>query len=116
MERKKHTIDASGKALGRLAVEISVLLRGKNRPDFEPHLDNGDFVIVKNINKIKIIPQRQETKIYRHHSGYLGGLKEISLKNLFTKKPSKVLWFAVYGMLPKTRLRAKQIRRLKFEK
>jgi len=115
MERKTHTIDATGKVLGRLAVEIAILLRGKHKPDFVPYKDMGDFVVVKNINKIKISGKKIESKIYFRHSGYLGSLKEIPLKKLFKEDARKVLERAVFGMLPENKLRAKQIKRLKIE-
>jgi len=113
MERETHTIDATNKILGRLATEIAVLLRGKNRSDFAPNKDIGDFVVVKNVNKIKVTGKKFEKKIYYHHSGYLGGLKETPFKKLFEKDPGEVLKRAVFGMLPKNKLRAKQIKRLK---
>jgi len=115
MERKNHTIDASGKILGRLATEVAILLRGKQKPDFAPNKEIGDFVIVKNVDKIRFSGKKMEQKKYYHHSGYLGGLKEISLEKLFQKNPEKVFKKAVFGMLPKNRLRARQIKRLKFE-
>lgn len=115
-QRKTHTIDASGKVLGRLAVKIAVLLRGKNKPDFVPNRDMGDLVIVKNATKIKLTGKKSEKKIYYHHTGYLGGLKEISIKKLSEKDFTAVLKKAVFGMLPKTRLRPKQIKRLKIER
>ncbi len=115
MKRETHTIDAVGQPLGRLAVEIAVLLRGKHRPDFMPNKDAGDFVIIKNIEKIKFTGKKFEKKIYYHHTGYLGGLKETPLKTLFKKDPDRVLRKAVFGMLPKNKLRAKQIKRLKTE-
>lgn len=115
MERKTHTIDATGEVLGRLASEIAVLLRGKHKTDFAPNKDAGDFVIVKNVEKIKITGKKIEKKKYYYHSGYLGGLKEIPLKKLLSERPTEVLKRAVSGMLPKNRLRAKMIRRLKFE-
>lgn len=115
MERKTHTIDASGKVLGRLAVEISLLLRGKSKPEFAPYKDVGDFVIVKNAEKIMITGKKMEMKKYYSHSGYPGGFKEVSMKRVFDKNPAEVLRRAVSGMLPKNRLRAKQIKRLKFE-
>jgi large subunit ribosomal protein L13 len=111
--RKTHNIDATNKILGRLASQIAVLLRGKHKPDFAPHKDIGDFVVVKNIDKIKFSGKKMNQKIYYHHSGYLGGLKEISLEKLFKEKPDVVLKKAVFGMLPKNKLRAKQIKRLK---
>lgn len=113
MERKTHTIDATNKVLGRLATEIAILLRGKNKTDFAPNKDIGDFVVVKSIKKIKITGKKFEKKIYYHHTGYLGGLKETPFKKLFKKDPGEVLKKAVFGMLPKNKLRAKQIKRLK---
>jgi large subunit ribosomal protein L13 len=115
MKRNTHTIDATGKVLGRLASEIAILLRGKHKPDFLPYKDMGDFVVVKNVDKMKITGKKIEKKKYYHHTGYLGGLKEISLKRLFKTNPGQVLKKAVFGMLPKNKLRAKQIKRLKFE-
>ncbi len=115
MERKTHTIDATNKVLGRFATEIALLLRGKNRSDFAPNKDIGDFVVVKNIKKIKITGKKFEKKIYYHHTGRLGGLKEIPFKKLFEKDPGEVLKKAVFGMLPKNKLRAKQIKRLKID-
>jgi len=120
MEKKTHTIDATNRVLGRLASEIAVLLRGKGKPDFVPYKDMGDSVIVKNVNKLKFSGKKIEQKKYYRHSGYLGGLKEISLKKLLaegsSQGPAEVLKKAVYGMLPKNKLRAKQIKRLKIEK
>jgi len=110
---KTYTIDASGKVLGRLAAEIAVLLRGKNKPDFSPHIDAGDTVVVINTSKIKITGKKAEQKKYYRHSGYVGGIKEISYKEFFKKNPNQVLKRAVYGMLPKNKLRAKMIKRLK---
>ncbi len=115
MERKTHTIDASGKILGKLAVEIAVLLRGKNKVDFAPHKDIGDIVIVKNVDKIKFSGRKMKQKKYYRHSGYPGGLKEISLEKLFAKNPDQVLRKAVWGMLPTNKLRDKIIKRLKTE-
>lgn len=115
MERKTHTIDATGKILGRLASQIAILLRGKQKPNFLPHKDMGDFVIVKNIKNLKFTGKKFEKKIYYHHTGYLGGLKETPLKKLFAKDPTKVLRKAVWGMLPKNKLRTRQIKRLKIE-
>jgi len=115
MERKTHTIDAANKILGRLAVEIAGLLRGKNKLDFMPNKDGGDIVIVKNANKIIVTGKKFEEKKYYHHSGYLGGLKEIPYKTVFKKNPGEVIRMAVYGMLPKNKLRDIQIKRLKFE-
>ena len=115
MERKTHTIDATGRVLGKLASEIAVLLRGKHKPDFVPHRDMGDFVIVKNADRIKITGKKMENKIYYRHTGYLGGLKETPLKKLFNEKPEEVLKKAVWGMLPKNKLRNRQIKRARTE-
>lgn len=110
----EYTIDAKDKILGRLATEIAVLLRGKNNPDFAPNKDSGDFVFVKNIKEIKVSGKKYDNKVYYRHSGYLGSLKETSYKKIFENNPEQVLISAVYGMLPKNRLRDKQIKRLKF--
>jgi len=115
MERKTHTIDATGKVLGRLATEIAVLLRGKQKSDFVPYRDMGDFVIVKNVSKLKITGKKMEQKKYFHHSGFLGGVREVPLKKIFKTNPTEVLRKAVFGMLPKNKLRAEQIKRLKSE-
>ena len=114
MERKIHTIDASGRVLGRLAVEVAILLRGKHRPDFAPNKDMGDIVIVKNVAKLKVTGKKMDQKKYFRHSGYLGSLKETPLKTLFKKDPVQVLKKAVFGMLPKNKLRARMIKRLRF--
>lgn len=113
--RKTHTIDAEGKPLGRLAVEVAVLLRGKGKPDFVPYKDMGDVVIVKNIDKMKFTGNKLENKNYFHFTGYLGNLKKMTLKEFLNKKgPKEVLKKAVMGMLTKNKLRAQQIKRLKF--
>lgn len=115
MERETHTIDAANKILGRLAVEIAMLLRGKNKLDFRPNKDGGDIVIIKNADKIIVTGKKFDNKIYYHHSGYMGGLKEIPYKKIFKNNPGEVIKRAVYGMLPKNKLRDIQIKRLKFE-
>ena len=116
MKRETQTIDATGKVLGRLATEVANLLRGKQKPDFAPYKDSGDFVVVKNVDKLKFTGKKMEQKKYYRHSGYLGGLKEIPLKKLFQKDAAAVLKRAVWGMLPKNKLRSKMIKRLKFSK
>lgn len=116
MEPKTHTIDATDKVLGRLAAEISIILRGKNRPDFAPQKNEGDFVVVKNAGKMKLSGKKLKQKTYYRHSGYLGGLKETPMEKLYKEKPAEVLRKAVMGMLPKNRLRAKTIKRLKIER
>ena len=115
MKRKICTIDATNKVLGRLATEIVLLLRGKNSPDFVPNKDTGAFVVVKNIKKIKFTGKKFDKKTYYHHTGFLGGLKSITLKKLFEKNPERVLKMAVFGMLPANKLRQEQIKRLKIE-
>ena len=115
MKKETHTIDATNKVLGRLATQIAILLQGKDKPDYEPQKDIGDFVIVKNIKKIKVTGKKAQQKKYYHHSGYPGGLKEVPFKKVFENDPSEVLKKAVWGMLPKNKLRAKRIKRLKFE-
>lgn len=112
-ERKWYVIDASEQTLGRLATKIAVILKGKNKASFAPHLDNGDYVIVTNCDKFKVTWNKLSDKIYYRHSGYLGGLKEISLENLLEKKPLKALELAVFWMLPKNKLRKEMLSRLK---
>jgi len=115
IQRNTHTIDATNKVLGRLASETAVLLRGKHKPNFWPNKDLGDYVVVKNVDKIRLTGKKLEKKIYYRHSGYLGHLKKIPLKKLFAEKPAEVLKRAVFGMLPKNKLRAKMIKRLRIE-
>ena len=115
MERKKYFIDAKGRVLGRLATEIAILLRGKGKANFQPNKDMGDFVIVKNVSLLKFTGKKLEKKKYYHHSGYMGGLKVRTLKELFEKRPEEVLRKAVLGMMPKNKLRRVQIKRLNFE-
>lgn len=101
IERKWYVVDAEGKTLGRLASEIAKVLRGKNKPIFTPHMDTGDYVIVVNAAKVKVTGKKLKQKIYYHHSGYVGGMKETTLKEMLTKKPERVMELAVKGMLPK---------------
>ena len=115
MKRETHIIDATGKSLGRLARNVAVLLRGKQKSDFAPYKDLGDFVKVVNLDKIIFTGKKIKQKIYYHHSGYLGGLKKTPLEKLLDKGKDKVLRRAVFGMLPKNKLRNKQIKRLKIE-
>ena len=112
MKREKHTIDATGIPMGRLAVEIAGLLRGKHKPSFTYNKDEGDFVEVKNIRDMKVTGKKMDKKLYRHHSGYIGGLKEIPMKKIWEKDPGQCLRTAVMGMLPKNKLRARMIKRL----
>ncbi|MBU1255504.1 50S ribosomal protein L13 [Patescibacteria group bacterium] len=112
----KHTIDATDKILGRLAVEIANLLRGKHKSDFVPYLNKGDDVIVINTDKIRVTGQKLKKKIYYHHSGYPGGIKQINLEEFLKKDSREVIRKAVYGMLPKNKLRDKVIKKLKLYK
>ena len=106
-------VDASGKTLGRLATEIARILRGKHKPIFSPHVDCGDFVIVVNADKVSVTGNRLDDKIYYRHSGYMGGLKEMSLRRMLDTHPERVLELAVRGMLPKNRLGRKMYKKLK---
>lgn len=116
IKRETRTIDAEGKSLGRLAVEVSVLLRGKNKPNFEAYKEMGDTVVVKNVDKVRYTGNKLENKNYFHFTGYLGNLRTTTLKELLVKRgPKEVLRRAVMGMMPKNKLRAIQIKRLKFE-
>lgn len=115
MNRQTHTIDATDKPLGRLATEIAIFLRGKHKPDFIPSKDMGDFVTVKNVDKIKVTGKKLKQKIYYRHSGYPGGLRQIPMETLFKRSPEEILKRAVWGMLPKNKLRAKMIKRLQFK-
>ena len=112
-ERKWYIVDAKWKTLGRLATQIAIILKGKNKVSFAPHVDNGDYVIVTNSDKFKVTWKKLSDKIYYKHTGYLGGLKETSLEDLLVKKPTKALEFAVNWMLPKNKLRAWMLSRLK---
>ena len=108
----KHTIDAKNRILGRLAVEAANLLRGKGKADFVPYLDRGEGVIVKNTDKIKVSGKKMEQKIYYRHSGYPGGLTETRLIDAIKKDSREVVRKAIYGMLPKNKLRSKIIKKL----
>lgn len=113
MKRQTLTIDATDQAIGRMAVTIALALRGKHRPNYQPNQDLGDFVVVKNITKAKFTGKKLEKKNYYRHSGYSGGLKTVPMKKVWAENPSEVLKKAVWGMLPKNKLRAEQIKRLK---
>ena len=101
IERKWYVVDATGYTLGRLSSEIAKVLRGKNKPQFTPHIDTGDYVIVINAEKIAVTGKKLEQKMYYHHSDYVGGMKEVTLKEKLEKKPETVIELAVKGMLPK---------------
>jgi large subunit ribosomal protein L13 len=113
VEHKWYVIDAQGQAVGRLAVEIARRLRGKHKPNYTPHIDTGDYIIVVNVEKIRLTGNKLEQKIYYRHSGYPGGLKSIKAKNLLQRKPERVLEHAVKGMLPKNRLGRRMYKKMK---
>ena len=101
IERKWYVVDAEGCTLGRLASEVAKVLRGKNKPEYTPHIDTGDYVIITNADKIKVTGKKLEQKVYYRHSDYVGGMKETTLKEMLNKKPERVIELAVKGMLPK---------------
>ena len=101
IERKWYVVDAEGLTLGRLASETAKILRGKNKPIFTPHIDTGDYVIIVNADKVKVTGKKLDQKVYYHHSDYVGGMKETTLREMMAKKPEKVVELAVKGMLPK---------------
>ncbi len=116
IKRQTITVDATDKSLGRLAVEVAILLRGKNKPNFVPYKDMGDIVVVKNADKIRFTGNKLENKNYFRFTGYLGNLKKQTLKEFLQKRgPREVLRKAVMGMLCKNKLRSQQIKRLRFE-
>ena len=112
IERKWYVVDAEGCTLGRLASGVASVLRGKNKPQFTPHVDTGDYVIVVNADKIKVTGKKMDQKIYYNHSDYVGGMKETTLKEMMAKKPEKVVELAVKGMLPKGPLGRAMIKKL----
>ena len=116
IERKWYVIDAADKPLGRVATEVTRLLKGKHKPTYSTHMDCGDFVIVINSDKIVLTGNKLNDKYYRHHSGYMTGLKEISYKDLMAKSSDKALTLAVKGMLPKNSLGRSMITKLKIYK
>jgi large subunit ribosomal protein L13 len=113
VERKWYVVDAEGQTLGRLATEIATFLRGKNKPQYTPHVDTGDFVVVVNAEKVVVTGRKAEQKVYRRHSGYPGGLKETSYEQMMERRPTEILRRAVKGMMPKNRLARQQLRKLK---
>ena len=112
VERKWFVVDAEGKTLGRLASEVANVLRGKNKPIYTPHIDTGDYVIVVNAEKINVTGKKLDQKIYYHHSEYVGGMKEATLKEMMQKKPEFVITHAVKGMLPKGPLGRQMLKKL----
>ena len=113
IERKWYIVDASGKSLGRVAAEVAVLLRGKHKPTFTPNQDVGDYVIVLNCKDAVLTGHKLDQKMYRHHSGFIGGMKETPARIMMDKNPEKAMFLAVKGMLPHTRLGRQMIKKLR---
>ena len=113
VERKWFVVDAENKVLGRLASEIASRLRGKHKPNFSPHMDVGDFIVVVNADKVKLTGNKLDDKIYYRHSGYMGGIKEQTAKEVLEKKPTELIKMAVRGMLSKNSLGRKQLKKLR---
>lgn len=113
IERKWYVIDAEGQTLGRLATQVATILRGKNKPIYTPHVDTGDHVIIINAEKVVLTGKKLDQKKFRWHSGYLGGLKERSYREMMEKQPEKVFMHAVKGMLPKNSLGRQMLKKLR---
>ena len=112
VERKWYVVDATDMVLGRLASQVAMVLRGKNKPTFTPNVDTGDYVIVINADKVRLTGKKLEKKYYRYHTGYIGGLKEVQYKKLMAEKPEFVVYKAVKGMLPKNAIGRTMIKKL----
>ncbi len=112
IERKWYLVDAQGLTLGRMASEVAKVLRGKNKPEFTPHVDTGDYVVIVNAEKVKVTGKKLKQKIYYNHSDYVGGMRETTLSDMMQKKPERVVELAVKGMLPKGPLGREMIKKL----
>ena len=113
IESKWYIIDAANKPLGRVATEAAKLLRGKHKPTYTPNLDNGDHVIILNCNEMVLTGHKMDQKIYRHHSGYIGGLKETTAREMMAKSPEKMMMLAIKGMLPKNSLGRQMLKKVR---
>ena len=113
VERKWYVVDAEGKTLGRLASEVAMVLRGKRKPTYTPHVDCGDYVIVINAEKVEVTGKKRKEKIYKRHTGYPGGLREVSFEKLQAAKPEEIIRHAVKGMLPDGKLGRQMFKKLK---
>ncbi len=113
IKRDWYVVDAEGKTLGRLASEIALRLRGKHKPEYTPHVDTGDYIVVVNAEKVRVTGRKETDKVYYHHTGYIGGIKSITFEKLIQKAPERVIEFAVKGMLPKNRLGRAMFKKLK---
>ena len=116
IERKWYVIDANGQTLGRLASQVAMILRGKNKPTFTPHVDCGDHVIVINADKVVLTGKKLDQKVYYRYSGYIGGLKETSARDMLANKPEKMVYEAVKGMMPKNSLGRQMLTKLRVYK
>ena len=113
VEHKWYLVNAEGKVLGRLSTELVKILKGKNKPTYTPHMDTGDFVVVVNAGKVTLTGKKMKDKIYYHHTGYPGGIKEMNAEKLLAKKPTEMIRMAVKGILPKNSLGRQMLRKLK---
>ena len=113
VRRDWYVVDATGKTLGRLSTELALRLRGKHKPEYTPHVDTGDYIVVVNAEKIRVTGNKLKNKMYHHHTGYIGNLKSISLENLLAEAPERALEFAVKGMLPRGPLGRKMLSKLR---
>ena len=113
LSRRWYLMNAEGKVLGRLSTELAKILKGKNKPSYTPHVDTGDFVVVINAEKITLTGKKMKDKVYYHHTGYPGGIKETTAEKLLVKKPTEIIRMAVKGMLPKNSLGRQMLRKLK---
>jgi large subunit ribosomal protein L13 len=113
VRRSWYLVDATDKTLGRLASEIATRLRGKHKPEFTPHVDTGDYIIVINAGKVRVTGNKANDKVYHHHTGYIGGIKSINFEDLLKKAPERIIEIAVKGMLPKGPLGRAMFRKLK---
>ncbi len=113
VEHNWITLDAEGKTLGRFAAEVAKILRGKHKADFTPHADGGDGVIILNAEKVSVTGNKEAQKVYRHYTGFIGGLREIPYRTMLHKNPERIIEHAVKGMMPKTKLGRRQLKRLR---
>lgn len=113
VERKWYVVDAEGQTLGRVASQVASVLRGKNKPTYTPHVDCGDYVIVINAEKIQVTGKKRKEKVYKHHTGYPGGLRELTFEKLIARKPEEIIRHAVKGMMPKGKLGRQMYKKLK---
>lgn len=113
IKREWHLVDAKDQVLGRLSTKVARILMGKNKVSYSPHVDLGDYVVVVNASKFRLTGKKSQDKVYRGHSGYPGGFKEVSIKKLMDENPKRIVEHAIEGMLPKNRLHAKRMKRLK---